>query len=80
MINTRDEAALIVEMFENVLDEYDIKVPSPDDEERDPENEAKLYGMTYYQLLDAVEARLIELLDRVRADGRVESYVFSGSV
>ena len=34
-IYTRDEAMLIVEMFEDVLDTYNIKVPSPEDDERD---------------------------------------------
>lgn len=42
-IYTRDEAVLIVEMFENVLDTYNIKVPSPEDDEREPDNEAKLF-------------------------------------
>lgn len=43
-IYIRDEAVLIVEMFENVLDTYNIKVPSPEDDEREPDNEAKLSG------------------------------------
>lgn len=42
-IYTRDEAMLIVEMFEDVLDTYNIKVPSPEDDEREPDNEAKLW-------------------------------------
>lgn len=46
-IYTRDEAMLIVEMFEDVLDTYNIKVPSPEDDEREPDNEAKLYGSVY---------------------------------
>ena len=50
-IYTRDEAVLIVEMFENVLDTYNIKVPSPEDDEREPDNEAKLYGSVYSDLL-----------------------------
>lgn len=56
-IYTRDEAMLIVEMFEDVLDTYNIKVPSPEDDEREPDNEAKLYGSVYSDLLDA-ERRL----------------------
>ena len=36
-IYTRDEAMLIVEMFEDVLDTYNIKVPSPEDDERERE-------------------------------------------
>ena len=80
MINTHDEAAMIVELFENVLDENDITVPGPDDDERNPENTARLYGMTYYELLDAVERRLIMLINRATVRERFESYVFSGNV
>ena len=61
-IYTRDEAMLIVEMFEDVLDTYNIKVPSPEDDEREPDNEAKLYGSVYSDLLDNVEESLIEFL------------------
>lgn len=46
-IFTHDEAARIVELFEDVLDEHGIKVPSPEDDERDPDNEAKLYGSVF---------------------------------
>lgn len=38
IIYTRDEAMLFVEMFEDVLDTYNIKVPSPEDDEREPDN------------------------------------------
>jgi hypothetical protein len=62
MIYTHDEAARIVEMFENVLDFYNIKIPSPDDEFREEDNDAKLYGSTYAALLDEVEDALMELL------------------
>ena len=39
-IYTHDEAMRIVEIFENKLCEYDIKIPSPEDDERDPVNDA----------------------------------------
>ena len=55
-IYTRDEAMLIVEMFEDVLDTYNIKVPSPEDDEREPDNEAKLYGSVYSDLLDMLRS------------------------
>ena len=61
-IYTHDEAMLIVEMFEDVLSKYDIHVPSPEDEERDEDDYAGLYGSTYSDLLDKVEGHLIELL------------------
>lgn len=65
MIYTRSEAADIVELFEMVLDKYDIRIPSPEDDEREPDNEAKLYGSTYFNLLDDVEARIASLLTRI---------------
>lgn len=34
-IYTHDEAALIIEKFEDVLSQYDIHIPSPEDDERD---------------------------------------------
>lgn len=61
-IYTRDEAMVIVELFENVLDKYDITIPSDEDDERDPDNTARLYGSTYYGLVDAVENALILML------------------
>lgn len=78
IIYTHDEASMIVEMFEDVLDKYNIKVPSPEDDEREPDNEAKLYGSVYSNLLDGVEAILIELLGKNRMT--VVEYEFSGMV
>lgn len=63
-IYTHEEAASIIELFEDVLAKYDIKVPSPEDDEREPDNMVGLYGTTYSDLLDAVEDKLIDLLDR----------------
>lgn len=79
-IYTRDEAVLIVEMFENVLDTYNIKVPSPEDDEREPDNEAKLYGSVYSDLLDNVEESLIELLNRRKKHTAIVTDEFSGTV
>lgn len=62
-IYTRQEAADIVEAFEDVLMENNICVPSPEDDERDPDDMVGLYGSTYYDLLDFVEHTLIDLLD-----------------
>lgn len=77
-IYTHDRAAEIVEIFEGVLDRYGIKVPSPEDDEREEDNEAKLYGSTYSDVLDGVEAALIEILD----EAGVKDYIpgeFSGN-
>lgn len=79
-IYTHDEAMLIVEMFEDVLDTYNIKVPSPEDDEREPDNEAKLYGSVYSDLLDNVEESLIALLNRHKKYTTIVTDEFSGTV
>ena len=79
-IFTHDEAARIVEMLEDVLEEYGIRVPSPEDDEREPDNMAVLYGSTYYGLLDSIEERLIQILESCKKHGvEFTPYVFSGS-
>lgn len=77
-IYTLDEATRIVEMFEDLLCENGIKVPSPDDDQRDPANDAALYGATYYDLVNEVEQRLIDLLN-ADADA-IEVGAFSGTM
>jgi hypothetical protein len=77
-IYTHDEAAEIVEMFENVLNKYDISVPSPEDDERE-DNEG-LYGSTYSDLLNNVEDKLIELLKKHTSETKVIENEFSGNV
>ena len=79
-IYTHDEAMLIVEMFEDVLDTYNIKVPSPEDDEREPDNEAKLYGSVDSDLLDDVEASLIALLDKHKKHTAIVTNEFSGTI
>ena len=62
-IYTRSEAADIIDLFEDVLAEYNIHVPSPEDDEREEDNMVGLYGSTYYELLDSVEEVIIGLLE-----------------
>ena len=76
-IYTHNEATDILEIFEDVLADYNIIVPSPEDDDREEDNEACLYGSTYSDLLDAVEERLIDILNRKNAETEVVSYVFS---
>lgn len=64
MIYTRSEAADILEKFEDVLISNGICVPSPEDDERDKEDMVGLYGSTYYDLLDIVEQKIVEILNR----------------
>lgn len=61
---THDEAARIVEAFEDVLEKYDVTLPSGDDDGKDETNTARLYGDTYSELLDYVEYVLVEVLDK----------------
>ena len=58
-IYTRDEAAKIVEMFENILVENGISVPSPEDDDN-----LGLYGSVYSDLLDGVEDTLVKIILR----------------
>lgn len=62
-IYTRQEAADIVDAFEEVLSKHNICVPSPEDDERESDNMVGLYGSTYYDLLDFVEHTIINLLE-----------------
>lgn len=79
-IYTHDEAALIVEAFENALEKYGVKLPSPEDDEREADNDAALYGNTYGDLLDSVEAALIDVLDRHSGGASIVRYTFSGKI
>ena len=79
-IYTHDEAMLIVEMFEDILAQHNIKVPSPEDDEREIDNDASLYGSTYSDLLDGVEDKLIEMLKRHTSNTEVIVDEFSGTV
>lgn len=63
-VYTRDIAAQIVENFENVLDEQDVTLTSPEDDEKEAGNAARLYGSAYYDLLDAVESIVIQKLEQ----------------
>lgn len=79
-IYTHDEAALIVDFFEEVLDKYGLKIPSPEDDERGEENDAKLYGSVYSELLDNVEEKLCEMLTRQASGSIVVRDEFSGRI
>lgn len=75
-IYTHSEAAEIVELFEEILDRYGIRVPSPEDDEREEDNSAKLYGSVYSDLLDSVEDKLLCIIERVEAGDKVVEHEF----
>lgn len=64
-IATRNIAAEIVEEFEAILDKYNIDIPD-EDRDKDP-NAASLYGITYSNLLDAVEEKVSSALRTMKA-------------
>lgn len=67
-IYTRKIAADIVEMFEDLLTAHGIKVPSEEDDERRADNDAALYGMVYWYLLDDVERIVADAANRARTE------------
>ena len=77
-IYTHDEAAKIVDIFENVLGNAEIVIPSPEDDERESNNQACLYGSVYSNILDSVENSLADLLKRSRNGADIIPDVFSG--
>lgn len=62
-----NEAAAIVELFEALLDKFDITLPSPEDDERDEDNTARLYGTTYWDLVGEVEDIVADVAKRAKA-------------
>lgn len=79
-IYTRDIAAAITEIFEDVLSRYSIHVPSPEDDDREEDNMIGLYGSTYSEILDSTEAEIVQMLEH--AGVSEEKYVtdeFSGN-
>lgn len=78
-IYTHDEAARIIDLFESILAEHDIKIPSPEDDEREADNDAVFYGSVYSDLLDEVEYILVEISKKIRDGNSVTPYVFSGT-
>lgn len=79
-IYTHDEAARIIEKFEDILSQYDIHIPSPEDNERDEDNMVGLYGSTYGDLLDFVEGQICSVLSRCKAGEKIIEGEFSGSL
>lgn len=77
-IYTLDAASHIIEFFEDILGKHGIKVPSPEDDQREEENDAVFYGSVYGELSDQIEAFLVELLER-RTTADVVSGIYSGN-
>lgn len=78
-IFTHDEAARIVDAFDEVLSRYNIHVPSPEDDDREEDNMVGLYGSTYGDLLDYVESKLVDIIDTAKTGAEVVVGEFSGT-
>ena len=75
-IYTRSESADIIGIIEDVLIDCGISVPSPEDDERDPDDNIGFYGSTYSYLLDEVEGALCALFERVSPETTIITDVF----
>lgn len=74
VIKLREYSVDIVELFEDILDRYNIDIP--DEDRIGDENEARLYGMTYSNLEEDVVAILEDLVNNVKEhkDAEIDSY------
>ena len=69
-INAREWVAAICDTVEDMLSEYDIKIP--DEERNGEENEACLYGRSYDIVADSVQNILQQLVDEIKANSTAE--------
>lgn len=71
MIYIWNETADILDMFDDMLVDNGIKVPSPEDDERGEDNDAALYGSVYYELFDRLKYALVDIIERVKTGEEV---------
>ena len=78
-LHTRPFAADIVYLFEKLLDEHGIIIPSPEDSDGRFAygNTAPIYGTTYSDLLDQVEQILVNMLRHYDSETEIISFVYS---
>lgn len=74
IIKLREYSVDIVELFEDILDRYNINIP--DEDRTGDESESRLYGMTYSNLEEDVVAILEGLVRNVKEykDVEIDSY------
>lgn len=75
---TRPFAAEIVYLFEKLLDEHGIIIPSPEDSDGrfDYVNFAPIYGTTYSDLADEIERILVNMLRHYDTETEIISFVY----
>lgn len=71
MVYILNETADILDMFDDVLVDNGIKVPSPEDDDREEDNEAALYGSVYWTLFERLENALTDITEKVKAGEEV---------
>lgn len=71
MVYIMNETADILDMFDDMLADNGIKVPSPEDDERGEDNEAALYGSVYWTLFERLESTLIDIVEKVKTGEEV---------
>lgn len=71
-IKLRPYANEICELFEDLLDEHGITIPDEDDYQKEEDNCARLYGMTYVELEDNVVAILRKFASEIDPKCNVE--------
>lgn len=69
-INAREWVAAICDTVEDMLSEYDIKIP--DEERNGEENEACLYGRSYDIVANSVQNILQQLVDEIKENPTAE--------
>lgn len=66
MVDTKQYALEIGDIFENLLDNHDISIP---DEDREGFlNEARIYGCTWGNLIDDIRNVLERMLEELKED------------
>lgn len=73
-VYTREVAKDIVELFEDLLDKYDIDIPDEDREGYGSDDQARLFGTTWDTLVTDVECMIIELMERTGTDYKADKY------
>lgn len=68
----RELAIDVIQHFEDLLAEYNIKIPDNDREKENDDIEACIFGGTYYTLEDNVYETLYKALKNVKLESGVE--------
>lgn len=61
-MHRRELVAYIIDIFEDFLDEKGVRVPNPERDAEDPDNEANIYGEDFDVLMD-------KIIETLKSDG-----------